>query len=49
VAEALDLLPLCRADFVDLLVDVLNRRTGCATTYTFDRAAAATANFTAVA
>jgi predicted nucleic-acid-binding protein len=48
VVEALDLFPLSRADFVDLLIGVLNRRAGCATTYTFDRAAAATADFTAV-
>lgn len=49
VAEALDLFRRTRADFADLLIGVTNRRAGCATTYTFDRAAAATGDFTAVA
>ena len=35
--------------FADALIGVTNRRAGCATTYTFDRAAAATGDFTAVA
>jgi predicted nucleic-acid-binding protein len=48
VAEALDLSPLARADFVDVLIGALNRRAGCATTYTFDRAAQGTADFTGV-
>jgi predicted nucleic-acid-binding protein len=48
VEDALDLFRTSRADFADALIGVLNRRAGCATTYTFDRRAAATADFTAV-
>lgn len=36
------------ADFTDVLIGVLNRSTGCTTTYTFDRRAAGEADFTAV-
>jgi predicted nucleic-acid-binding protein len=38
-----------RADFADTLIGVLHRRAGCATTYTFDRRAAETTEFTLVA
>ncbi len=48
VETALDIFSTTRADFADCLIGVLNRRAGCATTYTFDRRAAATAEFTAV-
>lgn len=48
VEEALGLLASTRAEFADLLIGVLNRRAGCATTYAFDRRAAATREFTAV-
>jgi predicted nucleic-acid-binding protein len=45
VEAALALFRSSRADFADCLVGVLNRRAGCATTYTFDRRAAETAEF----
>lgn len=48
VEEALGLFRAGRADFADVLIGVLNRYAGCATTYTFDRRAAASADFTAV-
>jgi predicted nucleic-acid-binding protein len=48
VEEALRLFRATRADFADTLIGVLNRRAGCTTTYTFDRAAAATTEFTGV-
>ena len=48
VAEALDLYAFARADLADVLIGVLTRRAGCGTTYTFDRRAAATADFTPV-
>ncbi|MFL5335421.1 MAG: PIN domain-containing protein [Geminicoccaceae bacterium] len=48
VATALQIFRGTRLDFADALIGVLNRRAGCATTYTFDRAAAETADFTAV-
>ena len=48
VEEALDLFRANRADFADVLIGVLNRHAGCRTTYTFDRRAAACADFTAV-
>ena len=48
VETALDIFSTTRADFADCLIGVLNRRAGCATTYTFDRRAAATAEFTVV-
>jgi predicted nucleic-acid-binding protein len=48
VEEAMQVFRATRADFADALIGVLNRRSGCATTYTFDRRAAATADFTAV-
>lgn len=41
-------LALFRADRADVLIGVLNRHAGCRTTYTFDRRAAACADFTAV-
>ena len=37
-----------RPGFADALIGVLNRRAGCATTYTFDRRAAEAVEFTAV-
>ena len=49
VEEALDLFNAGRADFADVLIGVLNRHAGCETTYTFDRKAAASADFRAVA
>lgn len=48
VDEALQIFHATRADFADALIGVLNRRAGCATTYTFDRRAAATADFSIV-
>ena len=48
VDEALAIFRATRADFADVLIGVLNRRAGCATTYTFDRRAAETADFSAV-
>jgi predicted nucleic-acid-binding protein len=48
VEEAFDLFQRSRADFADCLIGVLNRRAGCATTYTFDRRAAETADFSPV-
>ena len=48
VEEAMQIFRATRADFADCLIGVLNRRAGCATTYTFDRRASATADFTAV-
>jgi predicted nucleic-acid-binding protein len=48
VEQAVQLYKDSRADFADALIGVLNRRAGCATTYTFDRRAAATADFSAV-
>ena len=47
VAEALGFSARTRADFADALIGVLNRRAGCETTYTFDRAGG-TADFTGV-
>ena len=43
------ILMLTGAVAIYALIGVLNRRAGCSTTYTFDRRAAATADFTAVA
>lgn len=48
VEEAMRIFRATRADFADVLLGVLNRHAGCATTFTFDRRAAATAEFTAV-
>jgi predicted nucleic-acid-binding protein len=48
VESALGLFTTTRADFADCLIGVLNRSAGCETTYTFDRNAAATADFSAV-
>jgi predicted nucleic-acid-binding protein len=48
VEEALTIFRVSGTGFVDTLIGVLNRRAGCATTYTFDRRAAATADFSAV-
>ena len=48
VEEALQIFRASRADFADALIGVLNRRAGCATTYTFDRRAAETAEFSLV-
>ena len=48
VEEALALYRATGLDFADALIGVTNRRAGCATTYTFDRRAAATAEFTGV-
>ena len=48
VEEAMQFFRATRADFADALIGVLNRRAGCTTTYTFDRRAAVTAEFTAV-
>ena len=48
VDEAMTVFRATRADFADALIGVVNRRAGCGTTYTFDRRAAATADFTAV-
>lgn len=48
VEEAIEIFRATRADFADALIGVLNRRAGCSTTYTFDRRAAATTDFTAV-
>jgi len=48
VEEALDLFQVTRADFADCLIGALNRRAGCATTYTFDRRAAESADFSPV-
>jgi predicted nucleic-acid-binding protein len=48
VESALGIFTTTRADFADCLIGVLNRRAGCETTYTFDRRAVATADFTAV-
>ena len=49
VSEALDRFPLGRADFADVLIGVLNRRAGCATTHTSNRHAAETADISEVA
>lgn len=48
VEEALVVFRNGTLGFVDALIGVLNRRAGCSTTYTFDRRAAATTDFTAV-
>jgi len=48
VEEALRIFRATRADFADALIGVLNRRADCATTYTFDRRAAETPDFTVV-
>lgn len=48
VEEALAIFRASAAGFVDALIGVLNRRTGCVTTYTFDSRAAATAEFSLV-
>jgi predicted nucleic-acid-binding protein len=48
VEEALTAFRGSQAGFVDVLVGVLNRRAGCITTYTFDRRAAATPDFSVV-
>ena len=48
VEEALQIFQTSRADFADALIGVLNRRAGCATTYTFDRRAAEMAELSAV-
>jgi predicted nucleic-acid-binding protein len=48
VDEALTVFRAGTLGFIDALIGVLNRRAGCATTYTFDRRAAATADFSAV-
>ncbi|MGE3295631.1 MAG: PIN domain-containing protein [Geminicoccaceae bacterium] len=48
VDEALTVFRAGTLGFVDALIGVLNRRAGCATTYTFDRRAAEAGEFTAV-
>jgi predicted nucleic-acid-binding protein len=48
VEEALALFGHGRLGFTDALIGVLNRRAGCATTYTFDRRTVETADFSAV-
>ncbi|MEK0083077.1 PIN domain-containing protein [Benzoatithermus flavus] len=48
VEEALRTYRASRTDFPDCLIGVLNRRAGCATTYSFDRRAAETADFSPV-
>jgi predicted nucleic-acid-binding protein len=48
VEEALQIFRASRADFADALIGALNRRAGCATTYTFDQRAAETADFSLV-
>ncbi len=48
VERALATFRTSRADFADALIGALNRRTGCATTYTLDGRAAGTADFVAV-
>ncbi len=48
VERALDIFRTSRADFADALIGALNRHAGCATTCTFDRRAAETADFSAV-
>ena len=49
VEEALAVFGHGRLGFTDALIGVLNRRAGCTTTYTSDRRAAASADFSAVA
>jgi predicted nucleic-acid-binding protein len=46
VSAALDAFELGGAGFVDHLIAVLNRGSGCATTLTFDKVAARSAEFT---
>jgi predicted nucleic-acid-binding protein len=48
VEDALRLFRSTRLDFADALIGVLNRRAGCTTTYTFDRRAAETPDFSPV-
>jgi predicted nucleic-acid-binding protein len=48
VEEAVQVFRATRADFADALIGVLNRRAGCAATYTFDQRAAETADFSVV-
>jgi predicted nucleic-acid-binding protein len=48
VEEALALFSYDGSGFTDALIGVLNRRAGCTTTYTFDRRAAETPDFSAV-
>lgn len=49
VEEALAVFGHGRLGFSDALIGVLNRQAGCATTYTFDRRAAETPDFSTVA
>lgn len=46
--EALRRLPMERVGFTDILIGVILREAGCATTWTFDRRAAELAEFTLV-
>jgi predicted nucleic-acid-binding protein len=48
VEEALAIFRETRCGFIDALIGVLNRRAGCATTYSFDQRAAETADFSPV-
>jgi predicted nucleic-acid-binding protein len=48
VEEAARIFETTGADFADALIGVLNRRAGCTTTYTFDRRAAETSDFSPV-
>jgi predicted nucleic-acid-binding protein len=48
VAEALAVFRDGRLDFADALIGVLNRRAGCAATYTFDRGAAGSPDYAPV-
>jgi len=48
VTEALTICNTSPADFPDALISALNTRAGCATTYTFDRNAAALPGYASV-
>jgi len=48
VADVLTAFGDGRLDFADALIGVLNRRAGCATTYTFDRVASGSPDYTPV-
>lgn len=48
IEEALALFSTSRAGFTGALIGAINRRAGCASTYTFDRRAAETGDFSAV-
>jgi predicted nucleic-acid-binding protein len=45
VRAAVDIFRVSKADYADCLIGVLNRRTGCSTTLTFDKHAAALPEF----